>query len=163
MKLITQLFCPDPHTCTTITWPLSDLWPLNLCAHTTAWPTLAALLSPRHHASMCPSLPADWRPDSGGQRPQLSQRPARRSRQSPEVVPAPDDDGQRCRPPATRQDSGRRNQVDRQLADRWEFSQQQRGRVSVLCQKHTFGKIVHAGPQVNVKAECRKKLIIITL
>lgn len=73
----------------------------------TAWPALATLLSPPHHASVCPSLPTGWRPDFGGQRPQLPEHPARRSRQGPEVVAAPDDDSERRRPPATRQDGGR--------------------------------------------------------
>lgn len=91
---------------------------------------LAALLSPFRHASVCPPFPAGWWPDLGGERPQLSGYPAWRSRQGPEVITAPDDDGQRCGPPAARQDSCGRDQVDCQLADRRELCQQQRGRVS---------------------------------
>lgn len=92
--------------------------------------TLAALLSPLHHASLCPPLSTGGRPDLGGERQQFSEHPARRSRQGPEVVTAPDDDGERRGPPAARQDGGGGDQVDRQLADRGELCEQQHGRVS---------------------------------
>lgn len=83
--------------------------------------TLTARLSPPRHASVLAPPPAGGRPDLGGERPQLSERPARRSREGPEVVAAPDDDGERRGPPAARQDGGGRDQVDRQLADRREL------------------------------------------
>lgn len=95
-----------------------------------AWSALTALLSPPRHASVFAPIPAGRRPDLGGERPQLPGHPARRSRQGPEVVTAPDDDGERRGPPAARQDSGGGDQVDRQLADRRELRQQQHGRVS---------------------------------
>lgn len=136
-KPITQLSRSDPlnisSTSTTSICHITSLWPLTYKpVHVTvsAWSTLAALLSPPHHTSVCPPLSTGWRPDFGGEWPQLSEHPARRSRQGPEVVTAPDDDGERRGPPAARQDSGGWDQVDRQLADRRELRQQQHGRVS---------------------------------
>lgn len=112
---------------------VTSLWPLTYePVHVTvsAWSTLGALLSPPRHASVFPPLPAGRRPDLGGEWPQLSEHPARRSRQGPEVITAPDDDGERRGPPAACQDSGGWDQVDRQLADCGELCQQQHGRVS---------------------------------
>lgn len=92
---------------------------------------LAALLSPSHHASLLRSVPAGRRPDLGGQRPQLPEHPARRGRPRAEVVAPPHDDGEGRGTAAARPDGGGGDQVDRQLADRRELRQQQRGQVSV--------------------------------
>ena len=87
-------------------------------------------LSPPHHAYVFPPFPAGRRSDIGGERAQLPEHPARRGRPGPEVVSAPDDDGEGRGPPAARQDGGGGDQVDRQLADRRELGQQQHRRVS---------------------------------
>lgn len=99
-------------------------------ATASACSTRAILLRPPRLASVFPPLHAGRRPDLGGEWPQLSEHPAWRSRQGPEVVAAPHDDSERRGAPAARQDSGGWDQVDRQLADWRELRQQQRGRVS---------------------------------
>lgn len=101
-------------------------------ATVSACSTLATLLSPARHASVCPPPSAGGRPDLGGERPQLPEHPARRGRQGAEVVATPDDDGEGCGPPAACQDRGGRDQVDRQLADRRELGQQQHGKVGAV-------------------------------
>lgn len=99
-------------------------------ATASACSTLATLLSPPHNTSVCAPSPTGRRSDPGGEQPQLPEHPTRRGREGPEVVAPPDDDGEGRGPPAACQDCGRRDQVDRQLADRRELRQQQHGRVS---------------------------------
>lgn len=116
--------------------PLEPLTPattstLSCMPTASAGSALAALLSPaRRPSSLCPPPSTGGRPDPGGERPQLPQRPPRRSRAGPQVVAPPDDDGEGRGPPAARPHGGGRDPLDRQLADRRELSQQQRSRVS---------------------------------
>lgn len=95
-----------------------------------AWSVLAAFLVPIHHASLLPPFPTGWGPDLGSEWPQLSEHPTRRGRQGPEVITASNDDGKRRWPPATCQDGGGWDEVDRQLPDSRELCQQQHGQVS---------------------------------
>lgn len=126
LSVVTQKFheTSSPLLSVTILWPLTcEHVPASACS------ALATFLHPSDHPSFH-SFPAGRRPDLGGKRPQLSEHPARGRRQGTQIVTAPDDDGERRRPPAARQDGCRRDQVDRQFADRREFCQQQHGQVS---------------------------------
>lgn len=68
-------------------------------------------------------------PDSGGQRPELPQHPARRGGEAPQVLPPPHPDGQGRREAAPRPDHGGRDQVDHQLPDRRDGDQPSRVRL----------------------------------
>lgn len=92
-------------------------------------------LSPSHHASLFPPLDAGWRPDLGGEWPQLPEHPSRRGCPSSEVFTTLNDDGERCRTSTTCPNSGGRDQVDRQLSDRRELRRQQCVGVSLWKQK----------------------------